>query len=72
MSWLLGALVAWCKDMKGVNVGYQLLDGIHQAGDCACGEEECHEEEVEAEKRLPVPFVQWPVQQHPLTCLWYI
>lgn len=60
MNWLLWALVAWCKDMKGVDVGYQLLDSIHQARDCARGEEKCHEEEVEAEERLPVPLVQWP------------
>ena len=64
MNWLLWALVAWCKDMKGVDVGYQLLDSIHQARDCARGEEKCHEEEVEAEKRLPVPLVQWPAQQN--------
>ena len=64
MKWLLWALVAWCKDMKGVDVGYQLLDSVHQARDCARGEEECHEEEVEAEERLPVPLVQWPAQQN--------
>ena len=71
MSWLLWALVAWCKDMKGVNVGNQLLDGVHQAGDGACGKEECHEENVEEEQRFPVPLVQWPAQQHTLTDLWY-
>ncbi len=64
MGWLLWALVAWCKDMKGVNVGYQFLNGIHQARDCARGEEERHEEKVEAEERLPVPLVQWPAQQN--------
>ena len=48
--------------MEGVYVADQLLDGIHQAGHSACGEEEGHQEEVQAEQDLPVISAQRPAE----------
>ena len=54
MNWLW-ALVACCKPMEGMNIGNQLLDGIHKACHSTCGEEERHQEEVQGKCKFPAP-----------------
>ena len=65
MDWF-GALVACCKPMESVYIGNQLLDCVHQACHCTCGEEECHEEEVQGKHKFPVPQAERPATRHML------